>query len=96
MATMATRESEGNPTEVESMSIDSARDVLGDLVARADYAGTPTVITRYGKDAAVVVSMRDFNRLRQLTAPSEAAPRVGQSVEDAVEDVGDVLGRHGV
>lgn len=87
MATMANRESEGNPAEVETMSIDTARDVLGDLVARADYAGTPTIITRYGKDAAVVVGIKDFRRL------SEQQPGVG--VQQPVDDGADTLGIHG-
>jgi prevent-host-death family protein len=40
-----------------------ARDVLGEIVDRAAFDGQPTVITRRGRGAAVVISMRDFARL---------------------------------
>lgn len=50
----------------EVMAIDAARDVLGDLVARADYAGTRTIITRYGKEAAAIIGIRDLQRLEAL------------------------------
>lgn len=60
---MGTSETDRKPFEdVERVSIDAARDTLGDLVARADYAGTPAIITRYGKDAAVLVGFGEWMR----------------------------------
>lgn len=57
-------------SEVETLSIDAARPILGDLVNRADYIGTPTVLTRYGKAVAAIVPIRDLDRLRELDAPA--------------------------
>jgi prevent-host-death family protein len=36
--------------------LEQARGTLGDLIDRARLAGEPTMITRYGKPGAVVVS----------------------------------------
>lgn len=41
---------------MESVNIEEARKTLGDLVDRARIAGTPTLIMRYNKPAAVLVS----------------------------------------
>jgi prevent-host-death family protein len=41
---------------VETVSIEEARRTLGDLVDRARLADEPTLITRHGKSAAVVVN----------------------------------------
>lgn len=65
---MADAGTDSKPTELETISIDDARDVLGDLVARADYAGTQTIITRYGKPAAVLIGIKELERLRELDA----------------------------
>lgn len=53
--------------EVETASgvgIVRARDILGDLVARASYGNERIVITKHGKDAAALIGMRDFGKLR--------------------------------
>ena len=60
--TKATRKT---PAPAE-LSIDNARDVLGDLVARADYGNERTIITRYNKPAAALVPMKDLQRLLAL------------------------------
>jgi len=65
---MADAANNSKDTETPVLSIDEARPALGDLVARADYAGGRTVITRYGKEAAAIVSMKDLERLRELDA----------------------------
>ena len=41
---------------MDEASIETARAKLGEIVDRARLAGTPTLITRQGKPAAVVVS----------------------------------------
>ncbi len=41
---------------MRTASVEEARAGLGDLVDRARLAGEPTLITRYGRPAAVVVS----------------------------------------
>jgi len=40
---------------MRTVTIESARATLGDLVARAQMTGESTLITRYGKPAAVLV-----------------------------------------
>ena len=60
---MAVAKTVRKPADLESISIDAARDTLGDLVARADYGGTATIITRYGKEAAVLLGVKDYARL---------------------------------
>lgn len=59
-------------SEVETLSIDAARPILGDLVNRADYIGTPTVLTRYGKAVAAIVPIRDLEKLGIVLAPAAA------------------------
>lgn len=56
-------ETDRKPAVLESISIDAARDTLGDLVARADYGGEAMIITRYGKEAAVLLGVKDYARL---------------------------------
>jgi prevent-host-death family protein len=40
---------------VETVQIEAARKMLGDLIDRARLTGEPAMITRYGKPAAVLV-----------------------------------------
>lgn len=47
----------------ERISIDNARDTLGDLVIRAGIKEERIIITRYGEDAAALVPMADLKRL---------------------------------
>ncbi len=42
---------------MRTISLEDARAALGELVDRARLAGEPTVITRYGKLAAVLVPL---------------------------------------
>jgi prevent-host-death family protein len=49
---------------MRTASVEEARARLGDLVDRARLAGEPTLITRYGREAAVVVSA-DWYRLAE-------------------------------
>ena len=48
---------------MERVTIDVIRDKLGDFMIAAEYAGTPSIITRYGKDCVVLVSVKEYERL---------------------------------
>lgn len=54
---------------VHRNQIAEARNVLGEVIARARFAGEPTVLINRGKEAAVIVSYEayeDANTLREL------------------------------
>jgi prevent-host-death family protein len=53
------------PTEHRA-KIAEARNVLGEVISRARYAGEPTVLINRGKEAAVIVSYEDYATLREL------------------------------
>jgi prevent-host-death family protein len=53
------------PTEHRA-KIAEARNVLGEVISRARYAGEPTVLINRGKNAAVIVSYEDYATLREL------------------------------
>jgi prevent-host-death family protein len=42
---------------MDEISLHHARNAIGDIVNRARFGGTPTLITSQGKPAAVVVSV---------------------------------------
>ena len=56
--------SEG-PT-VHRSQIAEARNVLGEVIARARYGGESTILINRGKEAAVIVSYEDYATLREL------------------------------
>lgn len=45
------------------VTADAARDNMRDVLNRVEFRGERIVITRHGKDAAVVVSMADLAKL---------------------------------
>lgn len=47
------------PTEHRA-KIAEARNVLGEVIARARFAGEPTILINRGKEAAVIVSMEQY------------------------------------
>jgi prevent-host-death family protein len=53
------------PTEHRA-KIAEARNVLGEVISRARYAGEPTVLINRGKNAAAIVSYEDYATLREL------------------------------
>ncbi|GHD70424.1 hypothetical protein GCM10010317_077710 [Streptomyces mirabilis] len=53
---------------VHRNQIAEARNVLGEVIARARFAGEPTVLINRGKEAAVIVSYDDYAILRELRA----------------------------
>jgi prevent-host-death family protein len=53
---------------VHRNQIAEARNVLGKVIARARFAGEPTVLVNRGEEAAVIVSYEDYATLRELRA----------------------------
>ncbi|MFJ4925352.1 type II toxin-antitoxin system Phd/YefM family antitoxin [Streptomyces sp. NPDC088736] len=51
---------------VHRNQIAEARNVLGKVIARARFAGEPTVLVNRGEEAAVIVSYEDYATLREL------------------------------
>ncbi|WP_406417963.1 type II toxin-antitoxin system Phd/YefM family antitoxin [Streptomyces sp. NBC_01614] len=51
---------------VHRNQIAEARNVLGEVIARARFGGEPTVLINRGKEAAVIVSYEDYATLREL------------------------------
>lgn len=51
---------------VHRNQIAEARNVLGKVIARARFAGEPTVLINRGDEAAVIVSYEDYATLREL------------------------------
>jgi prevent-host-death family protein len=51
---------------VHRNQIAEARNVLGEVISRARYAGEPTVLINRGKQAGAVVSYEDFATLWEL------------------------------
>jgi prevent-host-death family protein len=63
---------------MRTVSVEQARAGLGDLVDRARLAGEPTLITRYGRAAAVVVS-QDWYRAAEEALAASHGPSNGPS-----------------
>jgi len=53
---------------MRAVSVEEARAGFGDLVDRARLVGEPTLITRYGRPAAVVVSQDWFHEAEECLA----------------------------
>lgn len=60
-----------NDPVVESMA--EVRSHLADVIDRAHREETPTIITRRGKQEAVVLDLREYRELRQLAEQAEDA-----------------------
>jgi prevent-host-death family protein len=56
---------------MDEMSIEQARLKLGDVVDLARIAGQPTLITRQGKPAAMVVSVDWYEQAEALISGKE-------------------------
>ncbi|GAB3783274.1 hypothetical protein GCM10028818_40920 [Spirosoma horti] len=54
-----------NPARA-SLPLQDARKNLSDIIGKALFANEPTIITRSGKNAAVVISFEDYERFREL------------------------------
>ncbi|WP_405536245.1 type II toxin-antitoxin system Phd/YefM family antitoxin [Streptomyces sp. NBC_00075] len=56
---------------IESMA--DVRSHLADVIDRARREGTPTIITRRGKQEAVVIDIQEYQRLREIAESAEEA-----------------------
>jgi prevent-host-death family protein len=56
---------------IESMA--EVRSHLADVIDRAHREETPTIITRRGKQEAVVIDIEEYQRLRRIAADAEEA-----------------------
>lgn len=65
---------------VHRNQIAEARNVLGEVIARARFAGEPTILINRGKEAAVIVSYEDYATLRELRAYLEEV-RAGDTAD---------------
>lgn len=65
------------------------RTQLSDLLNRAAYLHEPTLVTRQGKEVAVLVSTEDWEEYLQMKAVSKTseAGAVGQTAESGQEGV---------
>lgn len=73
-----------NEPVVESMA--DVRRHLAEVINRARHEDTPTIITRRGKQEAVVIDIQEYRRLRQLAGDavmSVAGVDVGEAWQDA-------------
>ena len=61
---------------MKAVSIEEARAGFGDLIDRARLAGEPTLITRYGRPAAVVVSVEWHEEAEAALAAAAGANNV--------------------
>lgn len=72
--------------------IAEARNVLGEVIARARFAGEPTVLINRGKEAAVIVSYEDFGTLWELRSYlEELQGTVGPEAEHKARIIGEAL-----
>ena len=59
---------------MDEVSLQRARSTIGEIVERARLGGTPTLITRHGKPAAVVVSVPWYrDKATQAASPATTA-----------------------
>src|ERR1022692_271648 len=72
---------------MSEMPISDAREHLGEVVGRARYAGEETILTDYGAPAAVVISFKEYQRLKharddagEYQLPPESWPRSARAV----------------
>jgi prevent-host-death family protein len=69
----------------ENIGIQEARERFADLVTAAKERGEPTIITRHGKPAAVLISPSDF--ARSFERMGEAARRAGEAIQSMTESM---------
>lgn len=89
------------PDTEHRAKIAEARNVLGEVIARARFANEPTVLVNRGKDAAVIVgpdfyeeALRNIETLRRLReraqAPDDAKPNEktrARTIAEALDSV---------
>lgn len=68
---------------MRTVGLEEARASLGDLIDVARLAGEPTLITRYGRTAAVIVSESWYREAEELLAGRSAhTPAVRREATD--------------
>ena len=77
---------------VHRNQIAEARNVLGEVIARARFAGEPTVLINRGKEAAAIVSYEDFGTLWELRGYlEELQGKDGVEAEQKARILGEAL-----
>ena len=74
---------------MSEMPISEAREHISELVGRARYGHEPTILTHYGRPAAVVISFEEYQRLKQA---AEEVPEYQLPPE--IEAIGEESRRH--
>ena len=54
------------------MPISEARDHISELVGRARYAGQETILTHYGAPVAAVISIEEYQRLKNARGDADS------------------------
>jgi prevent-host-death family protein len=70
---------------MSEMPISEARDHISELVGRARYGHEPTILTHYGRPAAVVISFEEYQRLkhaREENAEYQLPPEIESIIEE--------------
>jgi prevent-host-death family protein len=71
------------------MKIAEARNVLGEVIARARFADEPTVLMNRGKEAAVLVSVNQYEQAKQVAEALHRMEDAAGSGADLVLTLGD-------
>lgn len=74
---------------MERISVVELRQGLAEVLNRAEYLGESTVIHRRDKDAAVIISVRDFRLLERLLREEE--DRIDIAAARAAREEGDYI-----
>lgn len=67
--------------QAAEMPISDAREQLAEVVGRARYSGEETILTHYGKPAAVVISFELYQRLKG-TEVLQLPPEIESVIEE--------------
>jgi prevent-host-death family protein len=61
---------------MSEMPISEAREHISEMVGRARYGNEPTILTHYGRPAAVVISFEEYQRLKHAAKEVHATEEV--------------------
>jgi prevent-host-death family protein len=71
---------------MSEMPISEAREHISELVGRARYGHEPTILTHYGRPAAVVISFEEYQRLKHAADEAqeyELPPEIETQIDEA-------------
>jgi prevent-host-death family protein len=71
---------------MSEMPISEAREHISEIVGRARYGHEPTILTHYGRPAAVVISFEEYQRLKHAAAEADEyqlPPEIEAQIEEA-------------